>query len=37
MRGGHIENQENINDYKEVKPEETFDGGQHPRMSWADA
>ena len=31
------EDQENINDYREAKLEETLDWGQHPRMSWADA
>ena len=31
------EGQDNINDYQEAKLEETFDWGQHPRMSWANA
>ena len=26
-----------MNDYKEANLEETFDWGQHPRMSWTDA
>ena len=31
----NTEDQKNMNHYKEANLEETFDWGQHPRMSWA--